>query len=168
VATTFLADANSCLADTGRALLEADKELVPASPIVEFGMVRPSLALSRQLDRHLPSLREELEKLRDFRNEQLAHLLAHDKNRTSLAGYGPRADGDTALALDEVRAVVTAGARRALADIELALARMNDGCYGQCRACGSGIPLAVLTAIPTTTLCWSCHPPAAGAASTVP
>ena len=138
-------------------------------------MVHPSLTRSRQrpvgdrrLDRHLPALRKELEKLRDFRNEQLAHLLAHDKNRKSLAGYGPRADGDTARALDEVRAVVTAGARRALADIELALARMNDGCYGRCRACGSGIPLAVLTAIPTTTLCWSCHQPAAGAAPTVP
>jgi DnaK suppressor protein len=109
-------------------------------------------------------LREELEKLRDFRHEQLAHLLAHDKNRTSLAGYGPRADGDATRALNEVRALVTAGARQALADIELALTRMNDGNYGRCRACDSAIPLAVLTAIPTTTLCRSCHPPAAGIA----
>jgi RNA polymerase-binding transcription factor DksA len=62
--------------------------------------------------------------------------------------------------------LVTAGARQALADIELALTRMNDGNYGRCRVCDAGIPLAVLTAIPTTTLCRSCHPPAAGAAST--
>jgi DnaK suppressor protein len=136
--------------------------------MVEIGMVHSSLALSRQLGRQLPTLRKELEKLRDFRNEQLAHLLAHDKNRKSLAGYGPRANEDTARALDEVRAVVTAGARQALADIELALARMNDGCYGRCRACDSGIPLAVLTAVPTTTLCWSCHSPAGDAASAVP
>ncbi len=138
-------------------------------------MVHPSLTRSRQrpvgdsrLDRHLPALREELEKLRDFRHEQLAHLLAHDQNRTSLAGYGPRVDGDATRALNEVRALVTAGARQALADIELALTRMNDGNYGRCRACDSAIPLAVLTAIPTTTLCRSCHPPAAGAASTAP
>jgi DnaK suppressor protein len=138
-------------------------------------MAHPSLTSSRQrpvgcrrLVRHLPALREELEKLRDFRHEQLAHLLAHDQNRTSLAGYGPRADGDATRALNEVRALVTAGARQALADIELALTRMNDGNYGRCRACDSAIPLAVLTAIPTTTLCRSCHPPAAGAASTAP
>jgi RNA polymerase-binding transcription factor DksA len=138
-------------------------------------MAHPSLTSSRQrpagsrrLVRHLPRLREELEKLRDFRHEQLDHLLEHDKNRTSLAGYGPRAGGDAARALDEVRAVVAAGARQALADIELALTRMNDGNYGRCRACDSAIPLAVLTVIPTTTLCRSCHPPAADAASTTP
>jgi DnaK suppressor protein len=113
-------------------------------------------------------LRVELEKQRDFRNEQLAHLLAHHENRTSLAGYGPHADGDAARALDQVRALVTAGARQALADIELALAKMNDGTYGRCRACDADIPLAVLTAIPTTTLCRACHPPAAGAATTAP
>jgi RNA polymerase-binding transcription factor DksA len=135
---------------------------------VEIDMVHSSFTLSRRLDRHLPALRKELEKLHDFRCEQLAHLLAHDRNRTSLTGYGPRADGDTARALDEVRAVVTAGARQALSDIELALARMNDGCYGRCRACDSGIPLAVLTAVPTTTLCWSCHSPAGNAESAVP
>jgi RNA polymerase-binding transcription factor DksA len=52
--------------------------------------------------------------------------------------------------------VVAAGARQALADIDLALARMNDGSYGRCRACDDVIPLAVLTAIPRTTLCLSC------------
>jgi RNA polymerase-binding transcription factor DksA len=139
-------------------------------------MVQSSLAFSRRqypggnrrLIRHLPALRVELEQQRDFRNEQLAHLLDHNENRASLAGYGPRADGDAARALDEVRAMVTAGARQALADIELALARMNDGTYGRCRACDAGIPLAVLTAIPTTTLCRACHPAAAGAVSTAP
>ncbi len=114
---------------------------------------------SRELVRHLPGLREELERLRDFRREQLVQLLAHDENRTSLTGYGPRADGEAARALDEVRAVVTAGARQALADIDLALARMDDGTYGRCRVCASAIPLAVLTAIPATTLCRSCREP---------
>jgi RNA polymerase-binding transcription factor DksA len=142
--------------------------------MVEVGMAHPSLARSRWrpvgspgLVRHLPGLREELESLRDFRREQLVHLLAHDENRTALTGYGPRADGEAARALDEVRAVVTAGARQALADIDLALARMNDGDYGRCRSCDSAIPLAVLIAIPATTLCHSCHPHA-GAASTAP
>jgi RNA polymerase-binding transcription factor len=135
--------------------------LSPASP-------RQRPLGSGRLVRHLPTLRRELEELREFRHEQLDHLLAHDKNRTSLAGYGPRAGGDAARALDEVRDMVTAAARQALADIELALIRMKDGNYGRCRACDAAIPLAVLTAIPTTTLCRSCHPPAAGGASTGP
>jgi RNA polymerase-binding transcription factor DksA len=116
---------------------------------------------SRGLARHLPALREELEKQRVFRSEQLAHLVAHTEDRMSLAGYGPRADGETTRALDEVRALVVAGARKALADVDLALARMSAGNYGRCRACGADIPLAVLMAIPRTTLCRNCHPSAA-------
>jgi DnaK suppressor protein len=104
-------------------------------------------------------LRDELERQLEFRKEQLAHLIEHDKNRTSLTGYGPQAlEADGARALDEVRAVVAAGARQALADIELALARINEGNYGRCRACNADIPLAILTAIPTTTLCRTCYP----------
>lgn len=113
---------------------------------------------TRWLVRQLPALREELQRQRDFRTEQLAHLIAHDDNRMSLAGYGPRAkDGDATRALREVRALVTAGARQALADIELALARMSEGSYGRCRACDAGIAPAVLTAIPATTLCRACQ-----------
>ena len=61
------------------------------------------------------------------------------------------------LARREVEALVTAGARRALADIELALVRMRTGHYGYCRICGTGIPLVVLEAIPKTTLCLACQ-----------
>jgi RNA polymerase-binding transcription factor DksA len=138
-------------------------------------MVRSSVAPSRPqrpvgartLVRQLPALRAELERQREFRDEQLAHLVSHDDDRTLPAGYGPRAtDGDAGRALREVRTLVAAGARQALADIDLALARMNDGSYGQCRACDADIPLAVLTAIPATTLCRACHRPPARAAST--
>jgi DnaK suppressor protein len=138
-------------------------------------VIQPSLDSSRQqrpvgsrwLVRQLLTLRKELERQRDFRSEQLAHLIAHDENRASLVGYGPRAmDGDAARALDEIRALVAAGARQALADIELALARMTEGTYGRCRVCDADIPHAVLTAIPKTTLCQACHPPAAGTPAT--
>jgi RNA polymerase-binding transcription factor DksA len=107
----------------------------------------------------LPALREELQRQRDFRTEQLAQLDAHDDTRTTPVEHSPRAaDGDAARALEEIRALVAAGARQALADIELALTRMDDGSYGRCRACDAPIPLAVLTAIPTTTSCLTCHP----------
>lgn len=123
-----------------------------------------SLASSQ---RPMSALRAELERQRDFRREQLAHLVAHDENRTSLAGYGPRAtDEDAAGALREIRALVTDGARRALADIDLALTRMNEGSYGRCRACDGGIAPAVLTAIPATTMCRACQLSVEGAGST--
>ncbi|GAA5134828.1 TraR/DksA family transcriptional regulator [Pseudonocardia adelaidensis] len=118
-------------------------------------MVQSSLARSR---RQLPALREELERQRDFREEQLAHLLAHDEIRTSPSGHEPHAaDDDGSRALREIRGLVAVGARQALADIELALARMDDGTYGRCRACDSAIAPAVLTAIPATTLCPACQ-----------
>ena len=60
--------------------------------------------------------------------------------------------------LHEVDALVLAGARRALADIELALVRMRTGRYGYCRSCDGRIPLVVLEAIPRTTLCLACQP----------
>jgi RNA polymerase-binding transcription factor DksA len=145
--------------------------------ILEVGMIQPSLDSSRRrrpvgsrrLVRQLPALRKELERQREFRSEQLAHLSAHDQNQASLVGYGPRAmDGDAVRALHQVRALVAAGARQALADIELALARMNQGTYGRCRACDADIPPAVLTAIPKTTLCQACHAPAADTPVTRP
>jgi DnaK suppressor protein len=121
---------------------------------------RPCSVAAPRLARQLPALREELQQQRDFRAEQLAHLITPDANRTALAGYGFRkTGGEAARTLDEVHALVAAGARQALADIEVALARMNDGNYGRCRACEAAIPLAVLTAIPKTTLCLACQRP---------
>jgi DnaK suppressor protein len=149
----------------------------PFSGFVEVSMVPSSLVSSlvssqrqhagaRWLARQLPALRDELERQRDFREEQLAHLLAHDGNGASSTGYGPRTtDGDADRALREVRALVVSGARRALADIELALARMSEGGYGRCRACGAGIPVAVLAAVPATTLCQACQLSAEGGTS---
>jgi DnaK suppressor protein len=145
----------------------------PFSGLVEVSMGQSSLALSRRphagarwLVRQLPALRDELERQRDFREEQLAHLLAHDENGASSIGPGARAtDGDAARALREVRALVVSGARTALADIELALARMSEGSYGRCRACDAGIPVAVLAAIPATTLCQACRSSAEGGTS---
>lgn len=112
----------------------------------------------RRLALRLPDLRAELERQRDFRDEQLALLVAHEHTRVPPPGPEPRAgDADSARALREVRAKITTAARQALADIELALERMDAGQYGRCRACGGEIPVAVLTAIPSSTLCMGCH-----------
>lgn len=46
----------------------------------------------------------------------------------------------------------------ALADIEHALARIEDGTYGTCEVCGGAIALARLEAIPQARVCVSCTP----------
>jgi RNA polymerase-binding transcription factor DksA len=97
---------------------------------------------SNPLAARLPTLRATLEHERDFRRDQLAQLDPHERALSAVDqpvdGF-PRAES----ALHEVDALIAAGARRALNDIELALARMHAGRYGYCRTCGLGMPLVV-------------------------
>jgi RNA polymerase-binding protein DksA len=46
--------------------------------------------------------------------------------------------------------------RKTLAEIELALARMKEGDYGMCAACGAKIPDARLRALPWARCCVQC------------
>lgn len=106
----------------------------------------------------LPTLRHALEDQRDFRVEQITQIDADDRiGLSAVPSDGLGGDPHTAPALREVRAIVRSGAQRALRDIELALARMRTGAYGDCRACGVAIDLGVLRAIPTSTMCLTCH-----------
>jgi RNA polymerase-binding transcription factor DksA len=117
-----------------------------AIPDLEFSMVRSRTVPARSKPRiprrcdllaaRVPVLRAALVHQRDFRREQLAQLDVHEPNgMTSMPPAGRRAACDTAPAVREVQALVEAGARRALDDIELALARIRTGDYGRCRAC---------------------------------
>jgi DnaK suppressor protein len=103
----------------------------------------------------LPALRLALEQQHRFRSEQLA-LLVEQESEGGVDPSEPE-DGEAVRARREVDAVLAVGARRALTDIELALARMGTGRYGFCRSCGTSIPLALLDAIPKTTLCLACR-----------
>jgi RNA polymerase-binding protein DksA len=46
---------------------------------------------------------------------------------------------------------------RAIADIDGALARVEDGSYGECEECENQIPIARLRAIPTARRCVECQ-----------
>lgn len=95
----------------------------------------------------LAGVRAKLVHQRDFRREQLEEYARRDTASAPSAAQDPAG---------EVRALVAAGARRALEDIELALARIATGCYGRCRVCDTEISLAVLHAVPQTTVCLRC------------
>lgn len=48
---------------------------------------------------------------------------------------------------------LAASLREQLADVEVALARLDDGTYGTCQACGAAIADARLEAMPATRFC---------------
>ncbi len=121
---------------------------------------------SSRLEDHLPSLRKALEEHRDFRVEQLAEL-ARDRT-ASARSWEAEAEAEAGAAAREVASLIAAGARQALADIERALGAMDAGTYGRCAGCASEIPLAILLAVPRTTVCMACRQRAAGSASTPP
>lgn len=109
-----------------------------------------------RLNALLPTLRRALTDERAFRLAQLAHVDAE------VPGTGAEA---------EIQAILSAGARRALNDIEHALARLHSGECGRCRTCEGGIAVAVLLAVPMTTQCLSCQataPAPGGLAGSVP
>ncbi|MDN5858304.1 MAG: TraR/DksA family transcriptional regulator [Pseudonocardia sp.] len=118
---------------------------LPSAPARD---THPAVLRSAHLEARLPALRESLLRQRDFRREQLAQFRWNDRTGQ---------DRGTPSAVRDVQVLVAAGARRALEDIELALARIPTGAYGRCRECAAEIPLSVLEAIPQTTTCLSCQ-----------
>jgi DnaK suppressor protein len=131
----------------------------PRSTPVDAGRPNRSGGREDALTVQLPVLRAVLERQLRFRRDQLSQLDQRGEGLEPSFGAEPAdaRDATATLALREVNALVAAGARRALTDIELALERMRQGRYGRCRSCGIPIPLAVLEAVPKTTLCLKCQ-----------
>lgn len=57
----------------------------------------------------------------------------------------------------EQRAVTLAQTRQQLAQIEIALQRLDDGTYGQCAQCGEPIEPGRLSVLPYASLCVRCQ-----------
>ena len=104
--------------------------------------------------------RTELEQQRDRLQSTIAH---HDIGASSLTeetGELMSSSSDNHLAdtasetyereLDEG---LEEDAQGQLREVEAALARIDDGTYGTCSACGKSIPVERLEAVPWTTLC---------------
>ena len=124
------------------------RSAVSRDPDLELFMVRSPAAFAPNgvlparrddgLVSRLPVLPAALEQQRDFRREQLTQV-----DRDQRTCRSPRTNGaagqdhEAVLARRVVEALVAAGARRALADIELALVRMRTGHYGYCRTRGA-------------------------------
>lgn len=86
--------------------------------------------------------RRRLQDERRFRQEQLAAL------ETEI----PASERH-----ESVNRLLCVCARIALAEIDAALARMAEGCYGRCVRCGGQIASERLAVLPMTPLCMNCH-----------
>lgn len=104
-------------------------------------------AVPRVITRHLPELRAALEQQRRFRLDQLDELDA-------AAAVTPLTAGEPRT---EVAFALRVAAAIALAEIDAALNRLRNGCYGLCAQCDNAIPLERLEVLPMVRLCMRCQ-----------
>ncbi|WP_329139925.1 TraR/DksA family transcriptional regulator [Streptomyces sp. NBC_00670] len=99
----------------------------------------------------LGGLREGLVEQRAFRLDQLAqlgHVAPARAQRARERGVPSQL---------EVHVKLCASARMVLADVEAALARMDEGSYGLCLRCGHPMDLPRLRIVPQARYCAPCH-----------
>ncbi len=98
-----------------------------------------------------------LERRRAEIGAELDELTAVQGDSTATVSYGKRVGDGTALAVERLNRV---GAVRALAamlaDVERALAKLDEATYGFCDSCGAAIPPNRLDARPWSTRCMRC------------
>lgn len=106
--------------------------------------------------RDTDELRRELERRRDATQERVSGLAARPEAGSGL-GFGKRIGDGTIEAVSRLTEIGVGGSLEAtLARTERALAKLDDGSYGECDACGRAIAPARLQAMPDSVLCLDC------------
>jgi DnaK suppressor protein len=105
---------------------------------------------------HLERVRSELESRRDSTRAQVA-ALAQRPELGSAQGFGKRIGDGTVEAISRLTEIgVGESLEASLARTERALAKLQEGSYGRCDACGEPIHAARLKARPDSALCIDC------------
>ena len=98
--------------------------------------------------------------LRERRTElagELETLTAVPRDPMAAVSFGKRIGDGTTEAVDRLNKVGAANSIAAtLADVDRALAKIDEGTYGVCDRCGAEIPAERLEAIPWASLCVRC------------
>lgn len=101
--------------------------------------------------------RAELEGRRDELRAALAEITHVPRDPVTPVSFGKRVGDGTTEAVDRLTKVGTARELEAsLADVERALAKLEEGSYGRCDVCGGVIPDARLEARPWSVRCVRC------------
>lgn len=105
----------------------------------------------------LDAVRAALESERDDLRAGLGDLTAVSRDPAATIGFGKRVGEGTSQAIDRIEKVGQAGALAAkLADVERALAKIDEGTYGVCDRCGNAIAEGRLEVRPWSALCVTC------------
>ncbi len=105
----------------------------------------------------LDAVRATLEAERAGLADELGDLTTVTRDPAATIGFGKRVGEGTSQAIDRIEKVGQAGALTAkLADVERALAKIDEGTYGTCDRCGNEIPEGRLEARPWSVLCVDC------------
>ena len=107
-------------------------------------------------DEDLDAIRRRLEERRDGTRERVAALAQRPELGTA-QGFGKRIGDGTVEAVSRLTEIgVGSSLESGLIRIERALAKLDEGTYGSCDACGEPIPPARLQALPDSVLCVVC------------
>jgi DnaK suppressor protein len=107
-------------------------------------------------DLDLNAIRSELEELRDRTRGRLA-VLARRPELGSAQGFGKRIGDGTTEAVGRLTDIgVGESLERVLSRTERAVAKLDDGSYGICDACGDPISPGRMRALPDGVLCVRC------------
>lgn len=107
-------------------------------------------------DLNLEAIRHDLEDRRDRAHERLV-ALAERPERGSAVGFGKRIGDGTSEAVSRLTDIgVGDSLERGMHRTERALAKLDEGTYGVCDACGSSIARGRLKAMPDAVLCVEC------------
>ena len=105
---------------------------------------------------NLDAIRRELEERRKRAHERLAALAARPE-RGSAVGFGKRIGDGTSEAVSRLTDIGVGDVlERGMQRTERALAKLDEGSYGVCDACGSPIARGRLKAMPDGVLCVQC------------
>lgn len=104
----------------------------------------------------LDAIRQELEERRRSTRERVA-ALAKRPELGAAQGFGKRIGDGTTEAISRLTEIgVGRSLETGLERTERALAKLDEGTYGICDACGAPIPPARLKAMPDSVLCVAC------------
>jgi RNA polymerase-binding transcription factor DksA len=98
-----------------------------------------------------------LEARHDEIREELGRITAVPRDPAAAVSFGKRVGDGTTEAVERLNRVAAAdGLAGMLADVERALAKIDDGTYGSCDRCGGAIAPERLEARPWSVLCVRC------------
>lgn len=102
-------------------------------------------------------IREVLERHKGELADELATLTAVPRDPMTAVSFGKRIGDGTTEAVERINRVgVAETLQTKLEDVERALAKLQEGSYGECDSCGLPIPSERLEAMPWATLCVGC------------